>query len=232
MPLFLVGLIGAAVIMLPIMVISSLVEFPETVLELTNPFALAGVLGAFVLIALVGFVLYPLAWGGQAAAVRDVLAGATVQVGHFFQSATRFYARLLVYSILVGLTWFAFAIINVIPVLGQVLFFVAAICLGPAFLFFAPYALVSEELTASAAYRLAWRCVTRRFTEVLVSGLVLTGLGIALSILSALMGLVPVLGTLMHLAMAAAATPFLLLYMAMRYTAGIRPHLVEQSNSQ
>lgn len=234
LPLFLAGLIGSAVTLLPMMVVAGVTGFTAFAGRArmgADPMAMMAVmgsmLGALALMMLVALLLYPLGMAGQVAAVRQVLAGAAPEPGRFFTDALTYYGRLLAYLVLVGVTWLAIALINLLPILGTIIFLLAGLVLGPAFLFFGPYALVAENLSATGAYAMAWRAITRRFGATLVAGLVLVGIGIVFALINAIVGMLPLVGWLVSLALTAAFTPFLILYMAMRFLAEVRPHLGE-----
>lgn len=227
LPLVLVGLIAAVILAVPgwilgIMGMGAVLSLPLLATGVSVMAWVAAVLGALLLAAVLALFLAPLAQAGLVGAVRDVLAGNPVEPRAFFSQAARTYVPFLLYTLMAGLTWIGFGLINIIPILGTLAYFAAMVCMGSAFFVFAPYAMLNEGLSPGEAYRLAWQCVTKRFGDTALNGVIMSACVLVMFAVGRILAVLPIIG---GLAVGAFAWPFIYLFLSMRYMANVRPYL-------
>lgn len=179
------------------------------------------------LMLIAALVVGPLAEGGLWSVVVQAQRDEPGNPGDFWQGALRNWGRLLGLRLVLFVLWILVLVVGqlfrLIPYLGPLFWGIVSgvgmIGLG----FYAPYLTVAEDLGTFAALAKAWRVITAKFWDLLLTILVLIGAGILLGIVWWILIHIPIIGPLLVLALEIALIPFLLLYLAVRYETNIGP---------
>lgn len=247
LPLILIGLMAAILPVLPMFAVG-LAMGGWVLLQAGNLYSPMMAEPPFLLLlwmipaVLASIFIAPFSLAGQMAAIRDSVAEDRVGVGRFFAGGAAHYGRMLRYMLLALLTLIGLHLLLVIiffvplrshPVLALAVIVPLALLLmlamGPAFMTFAPYAVVADGLGARQAYGLAWKALSRRFGAVLRTGLAMVGLSLLASVINVALSTLGVAGTIAGFVVMAAFHPFLSLYIVVRYLQTVRPHLDDRA---
>lgn len=235
-PLILVGIVAAALTQVPVFIIvavfglgtvmamlenpmqaASLAQNPEAVLQVV-----AGVMaGAFVAM-IVFWLTNAVAQGSIFSAIRDANQGRTPDVSTALKEGVRLFSRFVLFSLLVGLTTLVLMVFFMIPIIGWIAALVLGLPLWAAFGYYAPYALVSEELGAMEAYGRGWRALTKAFGTSFVTGLVLLGVAIVFSIVGLIGAVLGPLSIVVSVALSGVQMAFAGVYASVTFDEKVR----------
>ncbi|HYF78008.1 MAG TPA: hypothetical protein VD973_12790 [Symbiobacteriaceae bacterium] len=198
-----------------------------------NPTALlaaAGSLGAAALVvAIAGLVAAPFGQGGLTYAVVQVQRDQSVSFGELWQAALRYWGRLFRLNLIMAgagiIMLLVFFLLRFIPLLGPLVWVIGFALVMFVLGGYGPYLVVSEELGASDAAGKAFRILTRKFVDVVLTLLVMAAAGLAVGLVTGILSLIPGLGLLVTYASQIFLAPLAMLYLAFRYQRNIAPDL-------
>lgn len=226
----LVVVIAASLLMVPLLVAAgfSLMGLGGMDTAALIRFATGAALAALLLLV-ISVVVVPLGHGGLIHGVIQARRGRPAGFGELWQAGLRHWGplfRLNLIAAAVGLVAaFVLMILSLIPFLGQLVWMIGfgmvMLVLGG----YGSYIVVSEEVGATAAASRAFRILSAKFADVLLTLLVLVGAFIVVGIIGGVLGALPLVGRLVPLALQVFMGPLCMLYLAVRYDRNIAPDL-------
>lgn len=198
-----------------------------------NPTALLsaiGGLGAAALVVLIAaLVAAPFGQGGLTYAVVQVQRDRPVAFGDLWQAGLRYWGRLFRLNLImagVGIVMgVLLLVLRFIPLLGPLVWVVGFALVMFVLGGYGPYLAVSEDLSATEAAGKAFQILTRKFTDVVLTLLVMAAAGLAVGLVTGILSMIPGLGLLVTYAAQVFLTPLAMLYLAFRYERNIGPYL-------
>jgi len=183
-------------------------------------FGMLGAMGGFAVIALVlGAVASGMANGGIMGAIVAYRRGEDVGLGTFWSYATRYFGKMILIGLIFFLIILVSAIVNLIPVLGQVVFLLwaptALITLG----LYPAYLVIHDGYGVGSAVGQGFQILKSQFGSAVLGGLIMLLFWVAFG----LIGFVPVIGSLV---VAIFGQPLVIYFFAERFESEVRPRLV------
>jgi len=212
--IFSIGMIGTTIFS----------AFPMALLDLEDApvrtFAMLGAMGGFALVALiVGVVATGMAAGGLVGSIVGYRRGEETGLGSFWSYATRHFGKMIVIFFIVFLIALVTAIVNIIPVLGQIAYFLwlptAFTTLGV----YPAYLVINDGYGPVAAVGKGLEILTSQFGPAVLGGLLMLLFWAAFGVV----GLVPVIGSI---AVTIFGYPLMVFFFAERFESEVRPRLV------
>lgn len=149
-------------------------------------------------------------------------------VGAFWSGGARFGGRMLGYMLFNLLPWLVLGVAGFLlvwlPWIGISLLILAGAIFGVSY-WYGAYAMVAEDLSAADAFGKLFRILGNRLSDVIWSLLLLVVGGLVLGLVSGILIRLPLIGRILSILLNAAVTPFLLLYVGVRYATNIAPVL-------
>lgn len=238
--LFLVGLVANLILMVPMMILALFAGATAlfgAMSTSTNPMMdpsditsvlsmFGAMIGVFFLMFIAAVVLTPISLVAQVAAVRDVMAGNTPQVGACLSEGFRSWGRGLGYVFLMylvmGVALVVLSVLHFIIIIGTIAWIAIALVMMVAFLY-GLYAMVSEDLGVGEAFGRAWSGLFKRLGDHFGAAGVLFLIWLVLFVIA----IIPILGQIALLVLSFVITPFFILYAAIRYETNVKPYLLE-----
>ena len=195
--------------------------------------ALAGMaaagFGLLLLMLIVVVAVAPIAQGGLIHAVIQVQRDQPASFGDLWQAGLRHWGRLFRLNLVcagVGLlSLLVLVILMLIPFLGPLVWFFGMGMIMLPLAGYGPYIAVSEETGACEAAGRAFKILSAKFADVLLTLLVLGAASLVVSLVTGILARIPGLGALVSLATQVFITPLFMLYLAVRYQRNIAPDL-------
>jgi hypothetical protein len=177
--------------------------------------------------AVAALAVAPLVTGGLIHAVVQVQRDQPATFGDLWNAGVRHWGRLFRLNLILLAIWVGLlvvgAILSLVPFLGPLVWGLGSgmvmIVLGG----YGPYMAVTEQLGARETVAKAFRILSVKFTDVLLTLLVLAGSGIVLGLVFYILSRIPFLGRLAILVIDVFLGPLYLLYLATRYRTNIAP---------
>lgn len=175
-------------------------------------------LGFMVVAMVVGVLAGGLSSAGVVGSVLGYRRGEQPSLHSFWAYATRYYGKLILLGFIFALIVMVSALVNIIPVLGQLAFFlwlpVASVALG----IYPAHLIISRGLGVVEALSIGWNLLTGQFKETFISGMILLVIGVVMGTI----GLIPLIG---WLAVSFLAQPLIMYLFVERFEAEVAPRL-------
>lgn len=174
--------------------------------------------GVFIVMMVMGLVAYALTNAGLIGSVVGYRRGEDVSLSSFWGYATRYFGKMLLLGLVIGVIMLVSMIMLIIPIIGWIAFFIwaptAVVVLG----IYPAYLIISQGYGIGDALGVGFKVLTSQFSEALISGLIMLGFGIAMG----MAGMVPILGWIVATLF---GQPLFTYFFIERFEAEVRPKL-------
>lgn len=181
--------------------------------------AMVGAMGGFFIVAMVvGVVAMGMANGGMVGAVAAYRRGEDAGLGTFWSCAVRYFGKMILLGIIYGLILLVSALVNIIPVLGQLVFLLWWPTASIVLLIYPAYLIVNDDYSVGSAVGQGFQILKSQFGPSVLGGLIMLLFIAAFGLIA----LVPVVGSLV---VAIFGQPLLLYFFIERFEHEVRPRL-------
>ncbi|HWI51519.1 MAG TPA: hypothetical protein VNT01_05180 [Symbiobacteriaceae bacterium] len=185
--------------------------------------------GVLLLMLLAVVLVAPIAQGGLLHAVIQVQRDQPAAFGELWQAGLRHWGRLFRLDLIcagIGLLSLpVLLILTLVPFLGPAVWFFGMSMIMLPLAGYGPYIAVSEETGAREAAGRAFRILSAKFADVLLTLLIFLAAFVVLSVVETVLSLVPGVRALVPWAVQIFVSPLIILYLAVRYQRNIAPDL-------
>lgn len=182
-------------------------------------FGMLGALGGVAIVALIGGVVaVGMANGGLVGSVVAYRRGEDVGLSTFWSYATRYFTKMILLGIILLAIMLVSAIVNIIPILGQLVYVlwapVAFVTLG----IYPAYLVINDGYSVGSAVGQGFQILKSQFGPSVLGGLI----ALLFGVIFALVGWVPVIGSLVVVIF---GQPLFLYFFVERFEHDVRPYL-------